>query len=63
MPKKTIVNLIKLESKAEAFQILVEEKSVGRQIDFSNPDDVQEFFGDEDFPEYEEEWDSQRNKS
>lgn len=35
------------------FQKMVEQKIEGRRINFSNPEDVEDFFGDEDFSEYE----------
>ncbi|MGT2771983.1 hypothetical protein [Streptococcus marimammalium] len=38
----------------EEFAILVEQKSIGKKIDFGNKEDVEEFFGDEDFSEYED---------
>lgn len=32
----------------------LEQKIPSKKINFDNPDDVKEFFGDEDFSEYEE---------
>ena len=32
----------------------LEQKIPSKKVDFDNPDDVEEFFGDEDFLEYEE---------
>lgn len=31
----------------------LEQKIPSKKLDFDNPDDVKEFFSDEDFPEYE----------
>lgn len=31
----------------------LEQKIPSKKVDFDNPDDVKEFFGDEDFSEYE----------
>lgn len=38
----------------EEFQKLVELKSKGIRVRFDDPDSVKDFFGDEDFSEYEE---------
>lgn len=53
---KSIPFDIKLENPIsdEAFQKMVEEKIEGKRIDFNNPKDVEEFFGDEDFSDYED---------
>lgn len=40
--------LRKTETREQMFQRLVETKSVGKRINFSNPKDVEEFFGEED---------------
>lgn len=41
------------------FQRLVGAKSVGKRINFSNPKDIEEFFGEEDFSEYAEVFDDE----
>ncbi len=38
----------------EEFIALVEQKSNGKKIDVNNKEDIEEFFGDEDFSEYED---------
>ncbi|VTS19856.1 antitoxin [Streptococcus dysgalactiae] len=37
----------------EEFVALVEQKCIGKRISASNKEDTEEFFGDEDFSEYE----------
>lgn len=32
----------------------LEQKILSKRVNFDNPDDVKEFFGDEDFSEYDE---------
>ncbi len=38
----------------EEFLKMIEEKIPSKKVDFDNPVDVKEFFGDENFSEYEE---------
>ncbi|KKF62590.1 MULTISPECIES: hypothetical protein [Streptococcus] len=38
----------------EEFADLVEQKSIGKRISSRNINDIEEFFGDEDFSEYED---------
>lgn len=46
------LRLPKQENPIQELQHLVELKSEGRKINFNNPKDVEDFFGDEDFSEY-----------
>lgn len=37
----------------EEFADLVEQKSMGKKLDINNKEAIEEFFGDEDFSEYD----------
>ncbi|ABA44412.1 antitoxin [Streptococcus agalactiae] len=43
----------------EEFADLVEQKSIGKKLNIHNKEVIEEFFGDEDFSEYEDVFNTQ----